>query len=167
MADNIWTLASGLVIRRVSGSVFRCAQPKDLADWEFVRDSLGVDTVVKLNAEFEGSDKGAIALGLNVHDFAIQPIDDGNIIHEAATLFEKPDMTKVDAALETMAAGGCLVHCTHGHDRTGLLCAIYRVRYDGWTTTAAWEEAMALGYHPEFIGLDRAWWDENAAGKAP
>src|SRR5208337_128831 len=127
MAEDIWTRPSGLVIRRVSGSVFRCAQPKQLGDWEFIRDSLGVDTVVKLNTEDEASDKGARALGLTVYDFAI-PLDNGNIISDIGAIFQKPDMLKCEQAMEVMAAGNCLVHCTHGEDRTGFECGLYRVR---------------------------------------
>jgi len=167
MADtqNIWTLPSGLVIRRVSGTTFRSAQPKDLADWEFMRDNLGIDTVVKLNTESEGSDKGARAMGLTVHDLPIPPLGEGaGLISEAEGLFEKPDPAKVEQALEIMAAGNCLLHCTHGQDRTGHVASLYRVRYDGWTTLAAWKEALELGYHVEFLALDWAWFSENAAG---
>lgn len=165
MAD-IWTRPSGLVIRRVSGSVFRCAQPKDLGDWEFIRDSLGVDTVVKLNSEEEGSDRGARALGLTVHDLPIQPIA-GNLLQDVVGIFEKPDPGKLEEGMEIMAAGSCIVHCQHGQDRTGLLCGLYRVRYDGWTKHLAWDEMILLGYHEEFVGLDRAWWEENSAGPTP
>jgi len=161
MAD-IWTRPSGLVIRRVSGSAFRCAQPKDLGDWEFIRDALGVDAVCKLNTEQEGSDKGARALGLTVYDLAIPPIASGNLLNEVAGIFELPDLDKINQGLELMVAGNCLVHCTHGQDRTGLQCGIYRVRCDGWTRDAAWDEMIALGYHVEFMGLDRAWWDETS-----
>lgn len=163
--DDIWTRPSGLLIRRVSGAVFRSGQPKDLADWEFMRDSLGIDTVVKLNTESEGTDNGARALGLTVNDYPIPPIGDGNILQEVAGIFEKPDFGKLEDALEVAAAGKCLIHCSHGEDRSGLVCGLYRVRYDGWSTQQAWDEMIALGYHPEFIGLDKAWWMENSAGR--
>ena len=162
IVTDVWTRPSGLVIRRVSGSVFRSAQPKDLSDWEFIRDALGVDTVCKLNTEAEGSDKGARALGLTVHDLAIPPMGAEGILHAMAGIFEMPDSGKTDKGLELMVAGNCLVHCTMGQDRTGFQCGIYRVRCDGWTREAAWDEMIALGYHPEFMGLDRAWWVETA-----
>ena len=47
------------------------------------------------------------------------------------------------------------VHCKHGSDRTGLMCAIYRVVYCGWSR----EEAIAemtqggFGYHGIWKGL--------------
>lgn len=39
-----------------------------------------------------------------------------------------------------------LVHCQHGADRTGTLCAIYRVVVQGWTKEAAIREMTAGGY---------------------
>lgn len=164
--DNIWTRPSGLVIRRVSGSVFRSGQPQKLEDWEFLRDVLLVQTVVKLNSEEEFSEKGGDAMGLKIVDCSI-PMDAKNILQDVGALFEKPDPAKVELSLTTMLAGSCLVHCQHGQDRTGLICVLYRVRENGWSTAQAWEEALRLGYHVEFVGLDRAWFEDNAAGAAP
>jgi len=165
MSDDILVRPSGLVIRHVSGTLYRGAQPKDLADWAFLRDDLGVTKRVKLNTESEGSDNGARALGLVVYDCSIQPTTDEGLVATVEAIFEKPDMEKVERALEIMASGNVFVGCLHGQDRTGLLCALYRVRYDGWSTTAAWEEALALGYHPEFVGLDRAWFEQTGRGR--
>ena len=162
-ANDVWVRPSGLVIRRVSGSVFRSGQPQKLEDWEFIRDVLLVDKVVKLNSEEEFSEKGGEAMGLKIVDCSI-PMDAKNILQDVGALFERPDPAKVELALETMRAGRCLVHCQHGADRTGLLCALYRVRDDGWSTTQAWSEALKLGYHVEFVGLDFFWFSENAAG---
>ena len=156
--------ASGLVITQVGPTLYRGAQPKDLADWAFIRDDLGVTKRVKLNTESEGSDNGARALGLVVYDCSIQPVTNGGLVASVEAIFEKPDMGKVERALEIMASGNVYVGCAHGQDRTGLLVALHRVRHDGWSTTAAWEEALRYGYHPEFVGLDRAWFDEAAPG---
>jgi protein tyrosine/serine phosphatase len=164
--DTIWTRPSGLVIRRVSGTVYRSAQPKKLEDWEFLRDVLLVDKVVKLNTEDEFAENGARAMGIMVVDCPIPMLDD-NIMDMAAALFEKPSHAVVERALDVMENGRCLVHCQHGQDRTGLLCAMYRVQHDSWSTLQAWEEALQFGYHPEFMGLDRAWFEDNAAGPSP
>jgi len=94
-------------------------------------------------------------------------MNEGNLFSVAEALFVKPTHEQLDGALEVMASGNCVFHCQHGQDRTGLLAALYRVRYDAWSTARAWEEALELGYHPEFLGLDAGWWAENAAGRAP
>jgi hypothetical protein len=38
------------------------------------------------------------------------------------------------------------VHCEHGRDRTGLVIALYRVRYEGWTAERAAAEMRAFGH---------------------
>jgi hypothetical protein len=38
------------------------------------------------------------------------------------------------------------IHCEHGEDRTGLIVALYRVFYEGWTAEDAHDEMMAMGH---------------------
>ena len=38
-----------------------------------------------------------------------------------------------------------LVHCQSGADRTGVVCAAYRMAVDGWTLAEAWEELECYG----------------------
>lgn len=38
------------------------------------------------------------------------------------------------------------VHCEHGVDRTGLIIALYRVFYEGWSADDAHDEMMKLGH---------------------
>lgn len=39
------------------------------------------------------------------------------------------------------------VHCFHGADRTGLMCAMYRIVYDGWDKRSAIAEMRSNGFH--------------------
>ncbi|MCP5535122.1 MAG: dual specificity protein phosphatase family protein [Akkermansiaceae bacterium] len=39
-----------------------------------------------------------------------------------------------------------LVHCQHGADRTGALCAVYRMAVQGWTKEEAIQEMVKGGY---------------------
>lgn len=39
-----------------------------------------------------------------------------------------------------------LFHCQHGADRTGTMCAVYRIAVQGWTKQAALEEMTRGGY---------------------
>jgi protein tyrosine/serine phosphatase len=39
------------------------------------------------------------------------------------------------------------VHCQHGADRTGMICAMYRVVICGWTKEAAIQEMKEGGFH--------------------
>lgn len=43
--------------------------------------------------------------------------------------------------------GPVLVHCQHGADRTGLMCAVYRVAVQGWTKEDALKEMKDGGYN--------------------
>ena len=42
-----------------------------------------------------------------------------------------------------------LVHCFAGVHRTGTMCAIYRMEYQGWTAESAMEEMQLYGFAPE------------------
>ena len=42
-----------------------------------------------------------------------------------------------------------LVHCFAGIHRTGTMCAIYRMEYQGWTAERAMEEMQFYGFAPE------------------
>lgn len=51
-----------------------------------------------------------------------------------------------------------LIHCQHGQDRTGLVCAAYRVRVCGWTKDQAMKEALSFGYRDYInFGLNKTW----------
>ncbi len=39
-----------------------------------------------------------------------------------------------------------LVHCQHGADRTGVMCAVYRVAVQGWTKEKALDEMVEGGF---------------------
>jgi tyrosine-protein phosphatase SIW14 len=39
-----------------------------------------------------------------------------------------------------------LIHCKAGLHRTGILCAVYRMEYQGWTHEEAYEELKAHGF---------------------
>ena len=44
------------------------------------------------------------------------------------------------------------VHCKHGSDRTGTMCAIYRITVQGWSKNQAIEEMTKGGF-----GFHRIW----------
>ena len=48
-----------------------------------------------------------------------------------------------------------LVHCQHGADRTGTMCAVYRIVVQGWTKEEALREMQdgGYGYHPIWKNL--------------
>lgn len=50
-----------------------------------------------------------------------------------------------------------LIHCMHGADRTGLMMAVYRVIFEGWSREEAWEELKegGYGYHKMWINIPK------------
>lgn len=46
------------------------------------------------------------------------------------------------------------VHCNRGSDRTGIVVAAYRIRYDGWTVQESVEEMKQYGYRKIIL----FWW---------
>jgi len=54
--------------------------------------------------------------------------------------------------------GPILVHCQHGADRTGAMCALYRVAVQGWTREEALREMTegGFGFHSIWRNLP-AW----------
>lgn len=59
-----------------------------------------------------------------------------------------PCRLKVAAALSILARPEKIyVHCLHGVDRTGFVCAAFRMQRQGWTYEAAYKELRQLGFH--------------------
>jgi protein tyrosine/serine phosphatase len=68
------------------------------------------------------------------------------------------DMVVVLKVLRTVEEDGpVLIHCQHGADRTGLVCALYRVVYQGWTKAAALDELQngGFGFHTIWRNIRR------------
>jgi uncharacterized protein (TIGR01244 family) len=55
------------------------------------------------------------------------------------------------------AQGPVLIHCQHGADRTGLVSALYRVVYQGWTKEQALDEMEhgGYGFSPVWLNIKR------------
>jgi len=53
--------------------------------------------------------------------------------------------------------GPTFIHCRHGKDRTGFVCALYRIKYQNKSLEEAMEEANSFGFGigcaPEFINM--------------
>ncbi len=152
----------------VDAGVYRSGQIPDDAGWDTIsRLAAGRKVhVVKLNFDNEGQDHGALARGWDVVYLPIQPEGDQDIWDEAKGLAAQPDPTRVSAAIgqlqychQHVTTDLCLVHCTHGQDRTGLVVGEYRVREDKWNKEQAWHEMLAHNFHWEIYGLMEAWED--------
>ena len=158
-------------LRFVRNNVYRSGQPT-VEGWDYLRtlfDGKRV-RVLKLNFDDEGSDEPARAMGWDVRELGIEPRTDPNgLIPAVEEVFEKPDPSvwaEIEQQILLMDTTGetYLIHCVNGHDRTGLACGHVRVLLDKWTKALAYSEMVALGFHPELVGLDRQWADLRAPG---
>lgn len=124
--------------------VFRSAQP----DKEGFRElqQLGIRTVLSFRDHHSDNDE---AQGTGIELFRVK-MEAGEI--ETAQVIEALRIIKE-------ANGPILIHCWHGSDRTGLISALYRIVFQGWSKDEAVDELKngGYGYHslykniPEFI----------------
>lgn len=141
---------SGFAIVR-SGQVYRGSQPYTPGQWQFLK-GLGVRTVLKLNYDSEGLDA---APDMALFKCPMPPRDWQDALG-------RPDAADVARAVGVLAETELYpiyVHCTHGHDRTGLVIGEWRVLHCGWSADAAYQEMKEYGYHWELLDLDRTWWE--------
>src|SRR5436190_428795 len=81
----------------------------------------------------------AAALGLKVVEIPIR----------ASLTCDPPNPAQVKQFLDVVtdpANQPVYVHCQYGRDRTGAMCAVYRMEASGWTREEALEEMHAFGF---------------------
>jgi protein tyrosine/serine phosphatase len=127
---------------QLDDKVYRSAQPDRAGFLEATR--LGIRTV--LNLRDRHTDEKAVR-GLDLRACRVE--------------MEAGDIREADvvAALRILRAadGPVLVHCWHGSDRTGLVCAMYRIVFLGWSKADAIDELIhgGYGYHRVYRGIPK------------
>lgn len=127
--DCQWTTAvdeAGLPnFYRVSDVLYRGAQPTD--DGLLRLPGMGFKTVVNVRlGDTDGPCMADLPIGYEHWPMSAMTIGDDEVVRFLQLVSDK-DRTPV------------FVHCHHGADRTGVLCAMYRVAMQGW----AREDAIA------------------------
>lgn len=97
--------------------------------------TLGIKNVVGLRAFHSDKewlkDSGIKAYRVKIYTWAIS---DDNVV------------AALKAIRTAEQEGPVLLHCQHGADRTGLISAVYRVLYQGWSKEQALDELQNGGY---------------------
>lgn len=125
------------------GKIYRSAQP----DWEnplFDKNLLGIKTVLNLreHSEKEEVEKASI--------FSVEfPLN-------VFTNIKISDFDHMVGLINATIHQPILVHCRQGHDRTGVICACYRMAIDGWSYEEAEEEMKSYGYNELWFILTRS-----------
>lgn len=117
---------------KVSDTLYRGAQP-DIEGFRQLK-ALGIKTVVNLRSFHSDRDEmNGLRFGYEHIWFKAWHAEDKEIVR-FLKIVTNTNNTPV------------FVHCQHGADRTGTMCAIYRIAVQGWTKDAAIQEMTDGGY---------------------
>ena len=145
--DPAWAVpiaAEGLPnLHRVNGQLYRGAQPT--AEGFRQLEKMGIKTVVNLRS-FHSDRKRLRGTGL-----AYESID------MKAWHAENEDIIEFLKIVTDPARQPVFVHCQHGADRTGTVCAVYRIVVQGWDKEDAIREMQdgGFGFHKIWRGLPK------------
>ena len=139
--DEKLTLSGVGNFGRVNARLFRGAQPTK----EGLRAlaGLGVRVVVRLSL----GEEGAAAEAADVRALGMEPLT------LPWSVTGEPDRDQIRQFLEVVSDRRhriVFVHCKKGADRTGVMIALSRMAYDGWTPARAMREMRAFHYHDVF-----------------
>jgi len=135
---------------KVSGDLYRGAQPAPEGIRELKR--LGVKTIVNLRLLHSDRDEIKKA-GLD--------LDGGDIGYERIKMeawdADEDEVVRFLKVMADPARRPVFVHCKHGADRTGTMCAVYRVVFQGWSKEDAVDEMRngGYGFHSIWRGLPK------------
>ena len=128
---------------QVSPALIRSAQPTTLGFLELKK--IGICTVINLRS-FHSDRKEIGDTGLAYEH-----------IYMKAWHAEDKEVVRFLKIVTDPKRQPVLVHCQHGSDRTGTMCAIYRIAVEGWPKKKAIKEMKEGGYgfHKVFFNLER------------
>ncbi len=132
-------------LNQVAPNLYRSAQPT-AEGFLAAQQSLNIQTVLNLR---ESQTDAALLKGQMMTELSV-PMNAMSIKQE-----------EVIAALKLITAaqskGAVLVHCKHGADRTGVVIAMYRIVYQGWSKEQALDEMEHgnFNFHKIFFNIPR------------
>ena len=132
-------------LHRVTPLIYRSAQPSAEGFHNLAK--IGVKTVINLRRTVDDSPL-AVGTGLALIHIKIttRHVTDENGAKIAQAL---------RALRDAQSTGPVLLHCTHGADRTGMIAALWRMLYQGWSRDQALEELQqgGFGFHAVWINI--------------
>jgi len=119
-------------LHKVSDTLYRSAQPS--AEGMKNLKAMGIETIVNLRSFHSDRDE----------------IGDTGLAYEHTHMkawhAEEEDAVKFLQIVTNPKRCPVLVHCQHGADRTGTMCALYRVTVQGWSKEEALKEMTQGGF---------------------
>jgi protein tyrosine/serine phosphatase len=134
-------------LHKVSSDLYRSAQPSAEGMKNLKR--IGVETIVNLRSFH--SDRGEIGYTGLAYEH----------IYMKAWHPEEKEVIRFLQIVTNPKRTPILVHCQHGSDRTGAMCAIYRIFVQGWTKEEATREMLEGGYGFHEVWTNIAPWINN------
>jgi protein tyrosine phosphatase (PTP) superfamily phosphohydrolase (DUF442 family) len=130
-------------LHKVSESLYRSAQPS--AEGMKNLKAMGIETIVNLRSFH--SDRDEIGDTGSAYEH----------IYMKAWHPEEEETVRFLRIVTNPKRSPVLVHCQHGADRTGTLCALYRVVVQGWSKEEALKEMAqgGFGFHGIWENLIR------------
>ena len=119
-------------LHKVSNLLYRSAQPTTEGIEKL--STLEINTVVNLRS-FHSDSSQIVNTGLGYEQIKLSRMDP-----------EEVDIIKFLKIVTSSKKIPVLVHCQYGADRTGTMCAIYRIAIQGWTKEEAIKEMIEGGY---------------------
>ncbi len=146
LSETGFTTGKSLIPRLsvVSPKLLRGGQPSRQG-FSWLRDN-GVKTVINLRGADDGDRLEASEtkrLGMQYFNIPVshfQRVPDA-VWNQIDEIISKPQNQPV------------FIHCAQGQDRTGAICALYRIRHQGWEPQKSYEEMRSFGFHPFFFNL--------------
>jgi len=122
----------------VAPGIMRSSQPSE-ANLQLLKDYCGLKTILNLRNDKEKVEwERQLAEKLGI-DFINIPMSGG----------QKQGTERIEECLNIMqdkARQPVLVHCWGGKDRTGMICAAYKMKYENWNLKDALFEMLSYGY---------------------
>jgi protein tyrosine/serine phosphatase len=121
-------------LHKIIDNIYRGAQPSD-AGFKTLKE-MGIKTIINLRAFH--SDKDEMRKAEVTFNYV-------SISFKAW----HPENSDVEKFLETVTNKNnypIFFHCQHGADRTGMMCAVYRIVVQGWSNDDALQEMTMGGY---------------------
>lgn len=134
-------------VTHVSRNCFRGSRPRDLMN---LRIDFRIDTIIDLETGIYELFDGVLPqfppdYGMSYYHMPCSDIVPPNDLFVAKAIDLMADMNR-----------RTFIHCLSGVDRTGYVCALYRVIIDKWKTVDAIAEWKRLGRHPWYF-----WWEKS------
>jgi len=134
-------------VARIDQGVYRGAQPDGVEGYRALKEA-GIRTVINLRQfheyreEAEASGLRYVGLPVQASILGSEPPSESQLT-QFFEIVQDPDQTPV------------FFHCMTGKDRTGTMCALYRIEQYGWSNEEAEAELHAFGYHTIWDDLIR------------